>query len=194
MPSSPRPLRGVKRRDLPVDHELILGIRKRDESALAAMMEKYSSRVFATAFRVLRCRPDAQEVTQDVFLALWRFPDRFDATRGRLATWLVILSRSRALDLLRQIETSRARAKQTGLNGKETLSNDCPGDRKILIEQLLTRLPREQATVMRKVYLEGCTVEEAAGLLDAPLGTMKSRARLALHKLRFELRPTRSLP
>ncbi|HEY2845513.1 MAG TPA: sigma factor, partial [Bryobacteraceae bacterium] len=85
------------------DRELIGRIRKGDETALSALMSQYSRRVFAVAFRVLRMKPDAQEVTQDVFFAVWRSPERFDAARGPLLTWLVILSRSRALDLLRRM-------------------------------------------------------------------------------------------
>ena len=170
----------------PDERDLVLRIKAGDEAALASMMERYSSRVYAAAFRVLKHRPDAQEVTQDVFLALWRRPEKFDAERGRLGTWLVILSRSRALDLLR--------AKQTEQTSVEADSKDF-GDRgpagasetKILVEQLVGVLPQEQAWVLKKVYIEGYTVSEAAALRRTKLGTMKGRARLALEKLRSAL-------
>lgn len=163
------------------ERDLVHRIQAGDEGALASMMERYSGRVYAAAFRVLKHRPDAQEVTQDVFLALWRRPEKFDAERGRLGTWLVILSRSRALDLLRSRQ-----AEQAGEDLKIAADHEAAvgQERKILVQQLVGVLPQEQAWVLKKVYFEGYTVSEAAALRRTKLGTMKGRARLALEKLR----------
>src|SRR5260370_6341038 len=102
------------------DDQLVRGIKTGDETALGLLMKKYSTRVYAAAFRVLRQPPDAQEVTQDVFWALWRSPDRFDMARGQLLTWLVILSRSRALDLLRRIQASSSRQNELAVEVQNT--------------------------------------------------------------------------
>jgi RNA polymerase sigma-70 factor (ECF subfamily) len=170
------------------DTELMLRIKRRDEIALGAMMQKYSPQVFSAAFRVLRQRPEAQEVTQDVFLALWRSPEKFDARRGSLLTWLMIVSRSRALDVLRRVLAHSRRQHGITLETLHTNSDLVQSsDRKILIEELLRRLPGKQECVLQKAYLEGYALSEIATLEGTPLGTIKNRARFALKKLRSEL-------
>ena len=131
--------------------------------------------------------PDAQEVTQDVFFAIWRYPERFEITRGPLLTWLVILSRSRALDLLRRIQANTARHRELNaemLDTSPALIQAFTPDRELLMTELLQRLPVEQQRVLQALYIEGYRVRETAALLGAPLGTIKSRTRLALKKLR----------
>jgi RNA polymerase sigma-70 factor (ECF subfamily) len=172
------------------DHELLRLIKSRDEAALGMMMRKHSALVYSAAFRILRQRPEAQEVTQDVFLALWRAPERFDAERGRLQTWLIILSRSRALDLLRHLQASASRQNELTaqiMNTSPALCQPATCDREILIDELMARLPRHQALLVRKVYFEGCGLGEVAESQCIPLGTVKGRARCALKKLRSEL-------
>jgi RNA polymerase sigma-70 factor (ECF subfamily) len=172
------------------DHELLRMIMGRDEAALAMMMRKHSARVYSAAFRVLRQRPEAQEVTQDVFLALWRSPERFDAARGRLQTWLLILSRSRALDLLRHLQANAPRENELTaqiLNTTPGLCQPATSDREILIGELMARLPQKQAWLVQKVYFEGCALGEVAASQGTPLGTVKGRARFALKRLRSEL-------
>ena len=174
------------------DGELIRRLRNGDEAALATMMEKYSAKVFSAAFRVLRQRAEAQEVTQDVFLAVWRFPERFDNARGPLITWLIIVSRSRALDLLRRLLANAPRQNELTseiLNSNPALVESFRTDRKILVEELLDRLSKEQCSVVRKAHLEGYALAEIAAKEDIPLGTVKNRARFALKKMRAELGP-----
>jgi RNA polymerase sigma-70 factor (ECF subfamily) len=172
------------------DDQLIRRIRIGDEAALGVLMKKYSTRVYSAAFRVLRRQPDAQEVTQDVFWALWRSPERFDTARGALLTWLVILSRSRALDLLRRIQASASRQNELTAeiqNKTPALVQNLAPPPVMLIEELLRRLPSEQGCVVQMVYVEGYALREVASLLHAPLGTIKGRTRLAMRKLRSEL-------
>jgi RNA polymerase sigma-70 factor (ECF subfamily) len=153
-------------------------------------MERYSPAVFSAALRVLCQHPDAQEVTQDVFWTLWRSPDRFDTGRGRLATWLVILSRSRALDVFRRLQANAARTGEFGVeiwNRRPPSIAHAPDDG-ILFKELLGRLPEKQSAVVQQVYFEGYALSEVAAMERAPIGTIKGRARLALKKLRSELR------
>ena len=167
---------------------LIRRIKIGEESALCAMMHQYRRQVFLTAYQILRLQSDAQEVTQDVFWAVWRSPHRFDTGRGALVSWLVILSRSRALDLLRQIRSGATHLDQIG----QWTPNPSPDqsvlrDRELLIEEILKRLSPEQYWIIRKVYFEGFTLAEVAALGRTPLGTVKNRARCAIKKLRVEL-------
>jgi RNA polymerase sigma-70 factor, ECF subfamily len=170
------------------DKELIRRIRSGEESALCAMMHQYRRQVFLTAYQVLRLQSDAQEVTQDVFWAVWRSPHRFDTGRGALVSWLVILSRSRALDMLRRIRSGATHLDQIG-QWAPNLSPDQSvlRDRELLIEEILKRLSPEQYWIIRKVYFEGFTLAEVAALGRTPLGTVKNRARCAIKKLRVEL-------
>ena len=171
------------------DGELILGIRRGDEEALRAIMTKYSSQVFSAAFQVLRQRAEAQEVTQDVFLALWRSPEKFDSKRGTFLTWLLIISRSRALDVLRRIAACAARETPLTaeiLNTSRASIASFTSDDEILIEELLSLLPYRQGSAVQKIYLEGYGLAEFAMISGIPLGTIKHRVRLALQKLRSD--------
>ena len=170
------------------DHELIRRIKNGEESALSAMMNQYKRQVFSTAFQVLRFQADAQEVTQDVFWAVWRSPHRFDTGRGALSSWLMILSRSRALDVLRRIRSSHAHLNEIGQSKcSPTPDQAALWDREVLIEEILRALSPEQCWIIRKVYFEGFTLAEIAALGATPLGTIKNRARCAIKKLRIEL-------
>jgi RNA polymerase sigma-70 factor, ECF subfamily len=174
------------------DDELIRRIGVADERALEALMERYSSRVMSTAFRVLRAHSEAEEVTQDVFLALWQHPGRFDAAKGPLITWLIILARSRALDLLRRIK-----AKNRSENRLEVLMvttnaiQSFRPDRDLAIEEVLGRLPPQQEWVIRRAYFHGYALCEIAAQQHLPLGTVKGRARFAIKRMRSELAPLR---
>ena len=87
---------------MPNDAELIAGLRARDEAAMNALYERYSGIVYAVALRVLSETSLAEDVLQDVFLQLWRNPGAFDASRGSLGAWLAVISRHRAIDVLRK--------------------------------------------------------------------------------------------
>src|SRR5262249_19615197 len=132
---------------------------------------------------------DAQEVTQDVFWALWRSPERFDTNRGPLITWLMILSRSRALDLLRRIQASNARDVEFVCESHTAQSPSA--EQSVLFKELLSQLPREQSGVLRKLFLEGYAMGEVAANEKIPLGTVKGRARFGLRKLRLGISPER---
>ena len=161
------------------DKELIRRIKSGEESALCAMMHQYRRQVFLTAYQVLRLQSDAQEVTQDVFWAVWRSPHRFDTGRGALVSWLVILSRSRALDMLRRIRSGVTHIDQIG-QWTSSLSPDqsVTWDRELLIQEILQRLSPEQYWIIRKVYFEGFTLAEVAALGRTPLGTVKNRGKM----------------
>jgi RNA polymerase sigma-70 factor (ECF subfamily) len=113
-----------------------------------------------------------------------------------LITWLVILSRSRALDLLRRIRINVPRQNELSsdlLNHNPSVIQSFTHDRKILVEQLLDRLPKEQCSVIRKAHLEGYALAEIAAVEGVPLGTIKNRARFGLKKMRVNLEPGSAL-
>ncbi|HTC33581.1 MAG TPA: sigma-70 family RNA polymerase sigma factor [Bryobacteraceae bacterium] len=181
----------------PGDEELVQRLRSADEAALGILMKKYSSRIMSAALRILRTRSEAEEVTQDVFLALWRSPERFDAAKGPLVTWLVILSRSRALDLLRRIKARTRKEKHLPIDVlavRQLLTPSFNPDRHLIIEEILGRLPSKQEWVIRSAYFDGYALGEIAERQHLPLGTVKGRARFAIRKLRSELTPAQLSP
>jgi RNA polymerase sigma-70 factor (ECF subfamily) len=175
------------------DDELVRRIGASDESALEVLMGRYSSRVMSAAFRVLRAHSEAEEVTQDVFLALWQHPGRFDAAKGPLITWLMILARSRALDLLRRIKAkNRSENRLEVLTMSSNAIQSFRPDRDLTLEEVLGRLPPKQEWVIRSAYFHGYALCEIAAQQCLPLGTVKGRARFAIKRLRSELAPLRS--
>lgn len=152
--------------------------------------------VFLTALRITRDPVVADDVTHDVFLRLWRRPERFDAARGDLLPYLRLMARSRALDLWREKQAA-GRAEDRlkvviGLGGEEARDAD-PAPRAIeseraeAVRDALTVLPDAQREAVVLAYWGGLTAEEIAGRTGTPLGTVKSRLRLGLAKLRPEV-------
>jgi RNA polymerase sigma-70 factor (ECF subfamily) len=182
------------RQTWPEDAELVRRVCAADETALEILMKKHSSRIMSAAFRVLGTRCEAEEVTQDVFLALWQYPARFDATKGTLITWLVIVARSRALDLLRRIKAKNRRESQLEFKALKVSGNAIQSftpDRDLTVQEVLCRLPPQQERVIRSAYFHGYALCEIAALQRLPLGTVKGRARFAMKRLRAELTPLR---
>ena len=161
-----------------------------DEGALAALYDRYSGMLFAMLVRTLRDPQAAEEILQDLFLQLWRGAARFDAHRGSLPAWLMVIGRNRALSRLRtrehreipeDIEAFPANAVPSSVN----LEDDA--ERSLLMEKLrsaMATLPAEQREAVELAYFEGMTQTEIAARTGSPLGTVKSRVRSAMQSLK----------
>jgi RNA polymerase sigma-70 factor (ECF subfamily) len=155
--------------------------------------ERFSGAVHAIALRVTRADRFAQEVTQDVFMTIWREPGRFDPSRGRLGPWLLTLARNKAIDLVRREESVRRRTADVDLEFTEA-PDDVHDEvwrtlRRERIHAALTRLPEEQRRAVQLAFLNGLTHVEVAETEGIPLGTAKTRIRAGLLKLRHDLAP-----
>jgi RNA polymerase sigma-70 factor (ECF subfamily) len=174
--------------------QLAAGLRGRDPRALAALYEQHAPLVHGLALRMLMDAAAAEEVTQDVFLYVWQQAARFDATRGSLAAWLVTLARSRSIDRLRA-RASQARRIE-GL-ARTTTSELPPAtgaldgmlaqERQGRVRSALAMLPAEQRQALEIAYFEGLSHTEIAARLGAPLGTVKTRIRQGMLRLRAAL-------
>jgi RNA polymerase sigma-70 factor, ECF subfamily len=172
----------------PPDHQgdagLIARMRAGDQSAMADLYDRYSGVVYGVALRVLANTTAAEDVVQEIFLQLWRNPQAFDADRGRLAPWLAVIARNRAIDHLRKrpVEDDIDELPiSTGID----LENDSA--QKLAIEKVrgvLAQLPAEQRKTLEMAYFEGMTHTEIAGKTGEPLGTVKTRIRAGLLALR----------
>lgn len=171
------------------DSEIMLRIMRQDQDALLLLYERFGSQVYSLTLRVLRDTRLAEEATQDTFLKVWHKSVQWDAARGQVSSWLLTIARYTAIDRLRK-------EKRHAVLGAEVLeaipsqtSSASPiGDRRWMdgqmLRQLLARLPAEQAQVIELGFYQGMTHSELAEYLGWPLGTVKTRMRLGLEKLR----------
>ena len=182
--------------DLP-DEQLMARLAMRDIKAFEALYDRYGTLVYSTALRVVGDVQLAEDIAQEVFLRIWRRPDHYVPQRGRFVTWLLSVARNGAVDQIR----TRGRRRRHETAGEEA-ARDLPADEgrdPALMAQLaderqkvrraLTSLPPEQRRVIEMAYYGGYTQQEIAELLSQPLGTVKTRIRLGMQKLRAALEP-----
>ena len=170
------------------DVELLKAIAARDEAALAQLYDRYRAILFGLLMRILTNREEAEDVLQEVFLQVWRKAADFDESRGRPFTWLVTLARSRGIDRLRTL-ASRERIAEAGAREVSDEISDAATDafkseQRGLVSEALAKLPDEQKRPIMLAYFDGLTQSEIATRLGAPLGTVKTRMRTGLIRLR----------
>jgi RNA polymerase sigma-70 factor, ECF subfamily len=170
------------------DVELLKAIAGGDETALAQVYDRYRVILFGLLMRILNNREEAEDVLQEVFLQVWRRAADFDENRGRPFTWLVTLTRSRGIDRLRSL-AARERVAVAGAREPSEMVSDAVTDafrseQRGLVTSALSQLPEEQKRPLMLAYFDGLTQSEIAIRLEAPLGTVKTRMRTGMIKLR----------
>lgn len=176
------------------DSLLLLGARRRDETALAGLYDRYGGLVFTLALRIVGDRALAEEVMQDVFLRCWHGLEQFDEDRGSIPSWLMGITRNRAIDLLRSRQHQARLREQAPLPDVSQFEPSTPDgtDDVVLREtvgQALAELSPPQREAIELAYYGGLTQAEVAEQLDQPLGTVKTRMRDGLRRLRGILAP-----
>ncbi|MEJ7618007.1 MAG: sigma-70 family RNA polymerase sigma factor [Pyrinomonadaceae bacterium] len=163
-----------------------------DEQAFADLYDRYSSILFGLLLRILNGRAEAEDVLQEVFIQVWQKAGDFNEDRGRAFTWLVTLARSRAIDRLRATESRDRTAVRAA---RETIEGEINADEEAIrseegafVRSALAEIPAEQKRTLVLAYFEGLTQSEIASRLNEPLGTVKTRTRAGLTKLRELLR------
>jgi RNA polymerase sigma-70 factor (ECF subfamily) len=152
------------------------------------LYDHYSGAIYSVVLRIIRSEEIAEEVLQDVFLKYWNRIDSYDAGRGRLFTWMLNIARNQAIDRTRSKEVGKDR--KTG--GMENFVNNSDGSSSeetfvdaIGLKDVLKRLPSEQQFVVDYLYYRGYSQSELAEEFNIPLGTVKTRLRLAMQQLRL---------
>jgi RNA polymerase sigma-70 factor (ECF subfamily) len=165
-----------------------------EAEALAELYDRFAPLVLAVARRILGGAGDAEEVLQEAFLQAWNQADRYDAARSSVSTWLVLISRSRALDRLR---SRGARDRTAAAAAAEPPPADTSSrldehvlhrERQRRVRDALAAIPEEQRRVLELAFYGGLSQSEIATRTGTPLGTVKTRALLGMKKLRQELR------
>jgi RNA polymerase sigma-70 factor (ECF subfamily) len=171
---------------------MLRAVARGDETALASLYDRYASILLGLVLRILHSRGEAEDVLQEVFLQVWRRASDFDEGRGRPFTWLVTLARSRAIDRLRSLD-ARGRAAIASRREPTEEVSDAGADtfraeQGEIVRDALSQLSDEQRTTLLLAYQEGLTQTEIAERLKQPLGTVKTRTRAGLLKMRELLR------
>ena len=187
------------RRSREDDAALMLRIAQGDEQALGALYDRWSPLVFSVCAHILGDDDEAEEAVEETFWQVWRQAARYDAERGAVSTWLTTVARTRALDRLRArrrrqeqsmtnlTETDRAQVDATVRRTDDPARDAELTERRSLVRQALVALPAEQREVLELAYFRGFSQSEIAKQTGQPLGTIKTRVRLAMEKLRDRL-------
>ncbi len=172
--------------------ELVAKLRSHDASALDYLYDRYSAALNGVISRIISHEDIAEEVLQDAFLKIWNKIDTYDASKGRLFTWMLNVTRNLAIDRARSREISQNRKTNDidllvgKVNRAQQVETAVEG---IGVRELLDRLPEEQKFVVEYLYLRGYTQSELAEESGIPLGTVKTRLRMAMMDLRKWLLP-----
>lgn len=184
------------------DRDLVVRMSAGETKALARFYERWSRPVYALVMQLVRDADDADDVVEDTFYQAWRQASRYEPSRGAVSTWIVTIARSRALDRLR----SRRRLREEPLTpvisldeltdgvNRDPASGAEASEMRERVAEALKALPAEQREVLELAYFAGLSQTEIAEKTGQPLGTVKTRTRLAGQKLREWLAAFRSRP
>lgn len=168
------------------DAELLRRMAAGDESALASLYDRYGGMLYAVGSRMARDAHVAEEAVQNTFLSAWRNAASFDARRGKASTWLVAILKNQIRDYLRKHKRRDAHVALWEMGETDVREIVDQVDRHLLagdVRDAVCGLPREQRIVVHLIYFYGLTHRQAAERLNIPLGTVKSRLRLAIERL-----------
>jgi RNA polymerase sigma-70 factor (ECF subfamily) len=180
-----------------IDPNLLARVVKGDQQAFSQLYDHSSTLLYTLALRILGNREEADELLQDVYLEVWRKVSRYDVGRGTPVAWLITLTRSRAIDRLRA-RAARGQQAMTSLEegltpqirdlGPSPFETQADQELRMAVGTAMTSLPPAQQQAIEMAYYEGLSHVEIATKLNQPLGTIKTRIKLGMSKLRETLR------
>ncbi|MCG9889885.1 MAG: sigma-70 family RNA polymerase sigma factor [Thermosynechococcaceae cyanobacterium MS004] len=177
------------------DAELVHSLRAGQQRAIAILYDRYAGLVYSIAYRVLQNTQEAEDLTQDIFVTFWQ-SDRFDPQRGALSSFLGVLTRSRAIDKIRQRNTTQSfllRWQQTigeGSTDPSPLEAATTQETQTTIQQAMQQLPDLQRQILELNYYQGFSHGQISEHLGLTPGVVKSRLRQALVQLKTQVAPT----
>lgn len=173
----------------PSDRELVRRMARREEDALAALYDRYAPAALALAARVAGDRAEGEDVLQTVFVRLWQEAERYDETRGSVAAWIMSAVRNASIDRVRRRGAFERATEQAAFRPAPEPSPSVPGvtEDHQRVRQAMESLPPDQREAIELAYFKGITQTQIAERLKQPLGTVKTRVRLGMLKLRQTL-------
>ena len=173
------------------DLDLLIALGNGQVNALGSLYDRYSRLVYGLAYKILGNSEEAEDITQEVFLTLWR-RNAYNPSRGSLSSFLTTMTRSRSIDKLRSRCTKlRFIQRWQGMVKNEAVATPLDraaiGERSQLVRDAMSQLPESERLVLEIAYYEGLSQSEIAKRLNIPLGTVKTRSRQGLLKLRQTL-------
>lgn len=181
----------IKSTHLSSDLDLLIALGNGQVNALGSLYDRYSRLVYGLAYKILGNSEEAEDITQEVFLTLWR-RNAYNPSRGSLSSFLTTMTRSRSIDKLRSRGTKlRFIQRWQGMVKNEAVATPLDraaiGERSQLVRDAMSQLPESERLILEIAYYEGLSQSEIAKRLDIPLGTVKTRSRQGLLKLRQTL-------
>ena len=166
---------------------LVAALQGRDKKALSYLYENFGAALYGCILRIVNREEWANEILQDVFLQVWEQIHTFDSSKGRLYTWMFNIARNKSIDKLRSKENQAFRKTDSfdsNVYGKDASDQEVRKTEGIGFDALLNQLTEEERVVVRWTYFKGYSQSETAEATGIPLGTVKTRMRAALGKLR----------
>lgn len=177
------------------DLSLVTRLAQGDAAALGELYDRHGRSVYAMAVRMLSDHGEAEDLTQDVFTLAWRNAAKYDPSRGAVAAWLLITTRTRAIDRLRSRKSRPRAAGEDEIRRMDAIPDAAPSVERIAanaegaarVRAAMTELPAEQRDALALAYFEGLSHSEISEQTGTPLGTIKTRIRTGLARLRQAL-------
>jgi RNA polymerase sigma factor (sigma-70 family) len=181
-------------KELDADQRLMRSFAARDPDAADSIYRRFAGRIYGLGLVMLGSDAAAQDLVQDTFVKLWRSADRYDRSRGKLETWVLLMARSLAIDAIRR-RVLEARSLERVDEPEEADEGPGPDDQVVILDlterarRAMSSLPPEQRAALELAYLGGKTSAEISDLEGIPVGTAKTRIRAALLRLREVMAP-----
>lgn len=188
-PPGEPPYRGSRCSDVALsDETLLAAMAHGDQGAASALVRRYQARVYGLALTIVGASADAEEVSQEAFLKAWRRAETFDPRRGPVAAWLLTITRNAAVDAVRyRHEAPMDSDLLLAMLAQAGSSHESDRDTALMLRRSLAALPPDLRRPLIMMAIQGLTAREVAGRTGTPLGTVKTRVRRGLRRLRDEL-------
>jgi len=182
----------ISQEEVDIEIALLQRVGQRDRKSFEQLYDRFSGVLFSTAYRVLNNQEAAEDVLQDVFIAIWEKAPLYDATRGKPLTWAVTLTRNKAIDRLRSVqrrgrlqdEVEREAKIFEAHDGKDSIDHVDVLEKSQMVRAAVMQLSGEQRQAIELAFFSGLTQSEIAEKLKEPLGTVKARIRRGMMKLK----------
>lgn len=175
------------------DEELLQRVADGDHEAFGVIYDRHARVAYSLAYRLLGARQPAEDLVQEAFMVVWRRPEGYLASRGSVRTWLLAIVHHRGVDMLRRNTARAGREERVAVREPRVVEGIddqvIAEDEAAHVRAALEGLPAEQSECLRLAYFGGFTSVEIADALGIPQGTVKSRIRLGLERLRAAMRP-----